>query len=292
MASGMQKKIVWLGVMTALWFALMDTAVHATMVKLENVPDYQWTNGCSPTAATMMMAYYAINSYGGHSYSNLIPGGTPPLNTFNNPNALVTSAIDTMAHDMGTTGGATTFHYYANGGKFTPQDALANGLQGHDGTYGLYQYVKNAGYNADAFTEQISNTSTDPNKFTFTDFETGINEGRPVLLSMFGTAGGHTVLGYGYDDSTMSIYIRDTWATGGYFGGGIMQWGGTYDGMSLYIATDLTPSSSPVPEPATMLLFGTGIAGLAGMRRRKEGRSTGNLVCSLYCLFSFDHIGR
>jgi hypothetical protein len=95
----------------------------------------------------------------------------------------------------------------------------------------------------------------------------------------------------------MSIYIRDTWASGGYFDGGIMQWGGTYDGMSLYLATDVTPSGgmapgNPVPEPATMLLFGTGIAGLAGVRLRKEGCSTGSLFYSLFCNFSFDDIDR
>lgn len=35
---------------------------------------------------------------------------------------------------------------------------------------------------------------------------------------------------------------------------------------------NLTVSRDPVPEPATMLLFGTGLAGLAGWRRRKTAK--------------------
>ncbi len=37
-----------------------------------------------------------------------------------------------------------------------------------------------------------------------------------------------------------------------------------------YWMEDLTFSAAPVPEPATLLLFGTGIAGLAAIGRRKD----------------------
>ena len=53
---------------------------------------------------------------------------------------------------------------------------------------------------------------------------------------------------------------------------GINFWGGDADEGGSISHVSIYGTTEPVPEPATMLLFGTGLIGLAGLRARKRNQ--------------------
>ena len=77
-----------------------------------------------------------------------------------------------------------------------------------------------------------------------------------------------TALGQGTYLSEFGFYNN-----GGVPSSPVVFW--TSSGTYLYGNTTHT-TPTPTPEPATMLLFGTGLAGLAGWRKRRNSQGIGS----------------
>lgn len=106
----------------------------------------------------------------------------------------------------------TTKQTYTVGGEKMP-------VKYEDFKYGLHLYVNSVGYELDT---KATNSYT-INEFTFDMYMKEIDSGRPVLLSMTSSVGGHMVVGYGYNASTNEIIFDDT-----YKKNCRMSWNGTY----------------------------------------------------------------
>ena len=85
-------------------------------------------------------------------------------------------------------------------------------------------------------------------------------------------------MGGGYDDVGLEWGYNYTTTAGHAWGFSIPngyhtsthQYG---SGYGLALCSGQVSDANPVPEPATMLLFSTGLAGLAGYRRKRKGKS-------------------
>ncbi|MCJ7515404.1 MAG: putative Ig domain-containing protein, partial [Dehalococcoidia bacterium] len=121
--------------------------------------------------------------------------------------------------------GDTRFWLYNNGDPlydFTYYEPTER-----DGCHGMRLFAESRGYTVVTnFNQYIQGQGSDPGKgFTFANFQSEIDAGRPVLIHVSNpSVGGHTMLGYGYDTSGNTIYVHDTWD----YSGHTMTWGGTY----------------------------------------------------------------
>ncbi|MEA2084845.1 MAG: hypothetical protein U9O82_11565 [Thermodesulfobacteriota bacterium] len=284
---------------------------HSQGATLPNAPDYRWWYGCSPTSAGMMMGYYDINGYGGQTYNNLVPGATAKLSNYDNPGAAAnqmiassghitdyypggngasgddlprpTHAHDSLADFMGTSqdsvgnkNGETKFWNRTDGGKLYAKDIYNAGASSYNnsGMFGMWEYFDYAGYGSGSgnasrdinFFNQYTDNYHDDG-FTLTDYQAEIDAGRTVMIHVEG----HSMFGYDYDGT--NIILHDTWTEGEH----TMEWGGSYPyldkSLSLRSVTCFTPTGGePVPVPATCILLGSGLLGLAGLRRKSGAK--------------------
>ncbi|GAB6163706.1 hypothetical protein JCM12298_28660 [Desulfothermus naphthae] len=180
----------------------------------------------------------------------------PPYHSFNS----LADFMGTSQDSLGNPNGATTFYFKEDGSPLYVSDVYQWGPDSYNqsGMFGIWEYVDFRGYgshdpeNDHTLFNQYVDTYTGEKGFTFNDFMSEIDAGRVVLVHVEG----HTMLGYGYDSDTQTIYIHDTWKKGDH----TMTWGGNYDGHDLIGVTCFIPTGgTPVPLPGAVWLLGSGL---------------------------------
>ena len=139
---------------------------------------------------------------------------------------------DCTADFMGTsqskfsnTDGSTRFYNNTDGSALSDYTGCEPSRR--DGCHGIKLFVTSRGYTVTAnFSQYIYGYSGNTKGFTYDNFKTEIDAGRPVLIQVVG----HTMLGYGYNDTGSLIYIHDTWDNSNHS----MTWGGSYSSMQHY----------------------------------------------------------
>jgi len=203
-------------------------------------------------------ATYGYDTGGGPGNGYLESGDdlAPPFHSFDS----LADFMGTSQDSVSSVNGSTWFFFWSDNMPFTESDAAAlSGPHSPDwsGMYGIGEYSDYRGYDASVlYNQYIYGYDGIPAGFTYDQYKSEIDAGRPVLIQL----DMHTMLGYGYLDSTSDILVYDTWS----LGGGQMTWGGSYSGLNHCGVTALTL----IPEPATVTLLGLGALGL--LRRKRS----------------------
>ena len=113
-----------------------------------------------------------------------------------------------------------------------------------NGTLGRAQFYQSRGYTVEqCYTQPTDNQVS--GGFSFNDFKTYIDNGDPVFIHVIG----HSMVGVGYNDSTNTIYINNTWDNSTHS----MTWGGSYSGMDLRAVSIITLAPTNPPAAPTLI---------------------------------------
>jgi hypothetical protein len=143
--------------------------------------------------------------------------------------------------NYGNSDGATGFWGY-NSGDILYCSTL-EGMGGDyeiDGTVGFKNFYESRGYTVnECYYQKTDNQYT--GGFSFADYKAEIDSGNPVMLHVEG----HTMVGTGYDDSSNTVYLHDTWD----YSQHSMTWGSSYSGMAMVAVSIVHLEPPPALTP-------------------------------------------
>jgi len=214
---------------------LLASAIPADeWMVLDNVPDYYWYHGCSPTSGGMLIGYWD-NQPG---YENLYDGDAPmyagsgqdaiddiissPEHNSATYNATECTHDNTPpAGDIGPNSIACFMHTNPSNGSSQEMD-IPTGLRRY-AAYDDPDTTINESYDFHSFMYYTPHPNqgwpdwANDSAFEFSDLKREIEAGRPMMLDVSLDAGGHSVVAYGWrvrDDGTQWYAVRDTWQDG------------------------------------------------------------------------------
>ena len=133
--------------------------------------------------------------------------------------------MGTNQSDLANVDGSTTFYFYTNGAPLYNYTGAEPSRV--DGCHGLRDFYESRGYDVlQNYSQYIYGYNGNTQGFSFNQYKAEIDSGRVVLIQVTG----HTMLGYGYDDATSTLYVHDTWD----YSSHTMTWGGDYAGLTHY----------------------------------------------------------
>ncbi len=101
--------------------------------------------------------------------------------------------------------GATSFYYYDDGTPLYDYSGCEPGNRG--GCHGFRQFFESRGYTVlTNFNQKIYGWEGNTNGYTFADYKADIDAGAPVMIHVEG----HTMVGFGYNDTGTVVYLRNT----------------------------------------------------------------------------------
>ena len=195
---------------------------------LSGVPEYIWWNGCTPTAAGMMLGYWDQRSgdrYWGNIYTGYGDSGNASV-WWGDGTQGTAKMVASLAHIISGQQNLTPpiiggdWHNSASYPNHAQNpDCIADFLKAENGnTYldnmasGITSYLawndpstpRNESYQATATQNW---TSYYGGSFNYSSFKAEIDANRPVMLSLFDEVGGHSVPAFGYRDNMFQVKV-------------------------------------------------------------------------------------